>query len=262
MPGSEQDAHHTPAPGIGRNCWALHQNGRGAPTKCSRIASEGLDARMPIFLLAYRASTHDTSSLTLASLVFGRELRLPAICCLGHPPNRTTLNRSRCKFSGPSTWHPQLRPPTPGAGQWPDENSFRQTGQLRGLPQGRQSVALSLNPHEGKITQASILVGRPIQGSHPNKWCVIQDPEEPQVEDGGSTLGLAGTLSVNRSGQAAFRREEWEKLQGNHRENRATGKEDEADHRHYKQSPRKRRNGSTPVGYSGWITLSRKQCSM
>jgi hypothetical protein len=35
------------------------------------------DARLPIFLLAYRASTDDTTDLTLASLVFGGELRLP-----------------------------------------------------------------------------------------------------------------------------------------------------------------------------------------
>jgi hypothetical protein len=31
------------------------------------------DMRLPIFLLAYRASTHDTMSLTPANLVFGRE---------------------------------------------------------------------------------------------------------------------------------------------------------------------------------------------
>jgi hypothetical protein len=34
------------------------------------------DARLPIFLLAYGASTHDTAVLTPASLVFGRELQL------------------------------------------------------------------------------------------------------------------------------------------------------------------------------------------
>jgi hypothetical protein len=35
------------------------------------------DERLPLFLLAYRASTHDTTGLTPVSLVFGRELRLP-----------------------------------------------------------------------------------------------------------------------------------------------------------------------------------------
>jgi hypothetical protein len=32
------------------------------------------DARLPIFLLFYRASTHDTTGLTPANLVFRREL--------------------------------------------------------------------------------------------------------------------------------------------------------------------------------------------
>jgi hypothetical protein len=41
----------------------------------------------------------------------------------------------------------------------------------------------------------------------------------------------------------------------NHRANRNTGKEGEADHRLQKHSPRKTNNGGTPVGYSG-------QCSM
>jgi transposase InsO family protein len=35
------------------------------------------DTRLPIFLLAYRAVTHDTTGLTPASLVFGREFQLP-----------------------------------------------------------------------------------------------------------------------------------------------------------------------------------------
>jgi hypothetical protein len=32
------------------------------------------DEKLLLFLLAYRASTHDTTGLTLTSLVFGREL--------------------------------------------------------------------------------------------------------------------------------------------------------------------------------------------
>ncbi|PNF27179.1 hypothetical protein B7P43_G07850 [Cryptotermes secundus] len=35
------------------------------------------DERLPLFLLAYRTSIHDTTGLNPASLVFGRELRLP-----------------------------------------------------------------------------------------------------------------------------------------------------------------------------------------
>jgi hypothetical protein len=32
------------------------------------------DERLPLFLLAYKASTHDTTGLTPAKLIFGREL--------------------------------------------------------------------------------------------------------------------------------------------------------------------------------------------
>jgi hypothetical protein len=45
------------------------------------------DARLPVFLLAYRASTHDTTRLTPANLVFGRELRLPGDLLFGAPPD-------------------------------------------------------------------------------------------------------------------------------------------------------------------------------
>jgi hypothetical protein len=49
---------------------------------------------LPLFLLAYRASTHDTTGLTPASLVFGRELRLLCDLLFGvHPDKeRTTTN--------------------------------------------------------------------------------------------------------------------------------------------------------------------------
>jgi hypothetical protein len=46
------------------------------------------DERLPISLLAYRASTHDTMGLTLASLVFGRELRLSCNLLFGAPPDK------------------------------------------------------------------------------------------------------------------------------------------------------------------------------
>jgi hypothetical protein len=42
--------------------------------------------KLPIFLLFHRASTHDTTGLTSASLVFGRELRLPCHLLFGAPP--------------------------------------------------------------------------------------------------------------------------------------------------------------------------------
>jgi hypothetical protein len=46
------------------------------------------DERLPLFLLAYRASTHDTTGLTPARLVFGLELRLPCDLLFGAPPDK------------------------------------------------------------------------------------------------------------------------------------------------------------------------------
>jgi len=37
------------------------------------------DERLPKFLLAYRASTHETTGVTLSSMVFGWELLCPVI---------------------------------------------------------------------------------------------------------------------------------------------------------------------------------------
>lgn len=44
------------------------------------------DTRVPMFLLAYRSSTHDTTGLSPASILFGRELRLPCDLMFGTPP--------------------------------------------------------------------------------------------------------------------------------------------------------------------------------
>jgi hypothetical protein len=46
------------------------------------------DERLPIFLLAYRESTHETTGVTPSSMVFGRELRLPCDLMFGAPPDR------------------------------------------------------------------------------------------------------------------------------------------------------------------------------
>jgi hypothetical protein len=73
------------------------------------------DAKLPIFLLVYRASTHDPTGLTAARLVFGRELRLPSDLLFETPTppwQGKNHNRSRSKFSGPCTRHPQLCPAT------------------------------------------------------------------------------------------------------------------------------------------------------
>jgi hypothetical protein len=54
------------------------------------------DAMLPLFLLAYRESTHDTTGFTLASLLFGREPRLPSNLLFGSPPDkeRPTIEQS------------------------------------------------------------------------------------------------------------------------------------------------------------------------
>jgi hypothetical protein len=63
----------------------LHPQSDGVMKRYIKTAEEHLrkvvashqrdrDARLPLFLLAYRASTHDTTGLTPASLEFGREL--------------------------------------------------------------------------------------------------------------------------------------------------------------------------------------------
>jgi hypothetical protein len=46
------------------------------------------DERLPIFLLAYRSSTHDTTGMTPANMVFGREPRLPCDLLFGAPPDK------------------------------------------------------------------------------------------------------------------------------------------------------------------------------
>jgi len=44
--------------------------------------------RLPIFLLAYRSSTHETTGVTPASMVIGRELRPPGDLMFGGPPDK------------------------------------------------------------------------------------------------------------------------------------------------------------------------------
>jgi hypothetical protein len=68
-------------------------------------------------------------------------------------------------------------------------------------------VALLPNPHEREIAKTSILLGRPIQDSHPHKRCGIQNPEEFEVEDDGGTSGSARILSGCCLRRAQLRRE-------------------------------------------------------
>jgi hypothetical protein len=69
------------------------------------------------------------------------------------------------------------------------------------------------------------------------------------------------TLSESRSGRAALRREQREPLESKHRAKPIHGDEGETKHRCRNRRTRKR-NGGTPVGHSGRMTLRRKQCDM
>jgi len=46
------------------------------------------DERPTIFLLAYRAPTHETTGVMPANMLFGRELRLPCYLMFGAPPDK------------------------------------------------------------------------------------------------------------------------------------------------------------------------------
>jgi hypothetical protein len=59
-------------------------------------------------------------------------------------------------------------------------------------------------------------------------------------KDDGGTPEPAHNVLGSHSGQAALRRE---KLESNHRENQATGKEGETDHIRDKHSPQKKKKG-------------------
>jgi hypothetical protein len=75
-----------------------------------------------------------------------------------------------------------------------------------------------------------------LQDSHADERCGLQDQAEPSIEDDGDIPGPDTTLTGTRSGQAAFRKEQ---LESNHRDNQDKGKEGEANHRRYKDNPRK-----------------------
>jgi hypothetical protein len=108
--GGEQEAHHT-----------LHPQLDSVVERCIRTAEEHLQkvvtshqkdwgAGLPIFLLAYRTSTHDTTGFNPASLVFGRELRPPCGPLFGAPPDE-----EQPTFDHASNLEDHL-PPTPEAG--------------------------------------------------------------------------------------------------------------------------------------------------
>jgi hypothetical protein len=72
------------------------------------------------------------------------------------------------------------------------------------------------------------------------------------MEAGGGTRGSVLTLSGNRSGRAALRREQREQLESNHVENRAKGKEGEGRPiTDVTSIALEKEHGGTSAGYSG-----------
>ena len=74
------------------------------------------DERLLIFLLAYRASTHETTGVTPANMVFGRELRLqPDV--QGSPRQGTVSDGLYSRPCRTTTRHPLFHLPAPESGQ-------------------------------------------------------------------------------------------------------------------------------------------------
>jgi hypothetical protein len=99
------------------------------------------------------------------------------------------------KLNVPSARYPKLWLTTPEAALWSNGNKLQQTGKLRKLSQGRQSVVLSINPQVGTIFKTPFLTGGPIQGSHRGKLCGKQDTGEQYIEDNVGKTGPAHILS-------------------------------------------------------------------
>jgi hypothetical protein len=84
--------HHARAPTVGRHDGTLYQLLRKVVSSNQR----DWKTRLPHFLLAHRASTHDTTRLTPAGMVSGRELLLPSDLMVGAPPakERPTIDHA------------------------------------------------------------------------------------------------------------------------------------------------------------------------
>jgi len=79
--------------------------------------------RLRNFLLAYRATTHETTGVTPANMVFGRELGLPCDLIFLAPPDKeqsTTDSRP----GRTNSRHPPLRSPAPESGLRQDEDTI------------------------------------------------------------------------------------------------------------------------------------------
>jgi hypothetical protein len=98
---------------------------------------------------------------------------IPGICRLGHPPpdkERPSVDHAANLVDHLHDIHSYARQHQKLASDRMKTRYDRLTN-CAGLPRGRQHVDLSAHPRERKVTQASIPMGGPIQGSHADKWC-------------------------------------------------------------------------------------------
>jgi hypothetical protein len=115
-------------------------------------------------------STHETTALTSASLVFGQELKLPYDLLFAAPPEKERLTTDYeanlvdhlLNIQNYARQHLKL-----ASGRM--KTRYNRLANCAGYHECDKSVALSSNPHEGEIAQAPNLMGRPIQGSHLDK---------------------------------------------------------------------------------------------
>jgi hypothetical protein len=93
-PGNMQVTDHPSAPSVRWYGGMMCEDGWGAPTEGSFGATERLELEVTHLLLAYRASTHETTVKTPASMVLGSELRL--LCCLlfGAPQTSSSVRQT------------------------------------------------------------------------------------------------------------------------------------------------------------------------
>jgi hypothetical protein len=131
------------------------------------------DARLTLFLLAYRAFTHETRVWTQQSLVFGRELRLPWDLLFGTP-----INKKRLTIEHGANLVDHLH------------DTYNYARQHLKLASDRiktryDKLANCAGYHERQrwlYRPSSNPVGGPIQGGHPDKWSDIQGPAERKNE--------------------------------------------------------------------------------
>jgi hypothetical protein len=88
--------HHIPARAIGRQAERYIKTVEKHLRKVVALQRRDWDTRLLIFLLAYRASTHESTGVTPASVVLGRELWLACDLLFLAPPDneRPTINHA------------------------------------------------------------------------------------------------------------------------------------------------------------------------